>query len=223
MTARGSTNKVALTIAAFVVAFGGIAAQAADGLAKWRVGQHYQLLPEPLAPAVTSGKVEVAEVFWYGCAHCAALDPVLEGWNSSKPAFIEFVRVPVIWGPPHRQHAKLYYTLQALRRPELHAKVFEVIHKDGAPLSDRDEVVAREMHFAFVSRYGITQQQFDAAYDSMTVAMNMQRAETFTRKAGVDNVPLMFVNGKYAASVGSAGGDPQLLALINDLAESEKR
>src|SRR5688572_2298628 len=102
--------------------FASVAYSAVD---QWRAGVNYRLLEKPQAPTVPSGKVEVAEVFWYGCGHCAALDPVLEQWNTAKPDYIEFVRVPVIWGQVHRQHAKLYYTLQVLRRPELHGKVFE--------------------------------------------------------------------------------------------------
>lgn len=220
MTPRRAFITIPAAVAALTFAVFGSAAEVPS---KWQAGRHYQLVPEPVPTSVATGKVEVAEVFWYGCSHCFALDPVLEEWKSGKAEYIEFARVPVIWGAVHRQHAKLYYTAQALRRSELHAKIFDAIHKEGAPLADRDEVVAREMHLAFFGAHGITQGQFDAAYDSMMVATNMQRAEAFTRKLGVDNVPLVFINGKYVASVGDAGGEAQLIALINDLAASEKR
>jgi protein dithiol oxidoreductase (disulfide-forming) len=210
------------TTAAFAaLAFAGVAA-AADPLAPWRVGVNYRLVENPQPPTVASGKVEVTEVFWYGCGHCFALDPVLEGWIPTKPDFIEFVRVPVIWQQVHRQHAKLYYTLQALHRLDLHPKVFDAIHTEGLLLTDRDESKARALQFAFLNRHGITQQQFDAVYDSMSVAMNIQRAENYTRSLGIDNVPSLFVNGKYATSVGEAGGDALLLTLLTNLAESEK-
>ena len=208
----------ASALAAFAVVAG-----AADALSKWRAGTDYQLLAEPVPPTVASGKVEVAEVFWYGCGHCLALDPVLEEWNKGKAPYIEFVRVPVIWGPQHRQHAKLYYTVQALKRPELHPMVFHAIHRENLPLADRDETVARAMQFEFFGRHGITEQQFNAAYDSMTVAMNVQRAEMLTRTLRVDSVPIVFVNGKYSAMVTPAGGEKQLIAVIDSLAESEKR
>lgn len=205
-----------------LAAFAGVAI-AADPLSKWQAGTHYHPLRNPVPPSVASGKVEVLEVFWYGCGHCFALDPVLEDWNKKKAPFIEFVRVPVIWGPQHRQHAKLYYTLQALRRPDLHARVFNTIHREGALLADHDEATARAIHLAFFVRHGITEEQFNAAYDSMTVAMNMQRAETLTKSLGVDSVPVMFVNGKYAALVTPAGGEAQLISVIDSLAASEKR
>jgi thiol:disulfide interchange protein DsbA len=189
---------------------------------QWRAGVNYRLLENPQPPVVKSGKVEVAEVFWYGCAHCAALDPALEKWNAAKADYIEFVRVPVVWGPVHRQHAKLYYTLQALRRPELHARVFETNHGEGFALSSQDDVKARALQFAFLNRHGVTEEQFDSAYDSMTVAMNVRRAEALTKEWRVDNVPLIFVHGKYVTSVSEAGGEPQLIALIDNLAAGEK-
>jgi|SRR5688572_22640554 len=200
-----------------------VGATAFSAVDQWRAGVHYRLLEKPQAPTVQSGKVEVTEVFWYGCSHCAALDPALEKWNSAKADYIEFVRVPVIWGPVHRQHAKLYYTLQALRRPDLHGKVFEAIHREGIPLSSQDEVKARAMQAAFCNQYGVSEQQFDEAYDSMTVAMNVRRAETLTRVLGVDNVPLVFIQGKYVTSVSEAGGETQLISLINNLAAGEKK
>jgi thiol:disulfide interchange protein DsbA len=200
-----------------------VASVAYPAVDQWRAGVNYQLLEKPQAPTVTSGKVEVTEVFWYGCGHCAALDPILEEWNTAKPDYIEFVRVPVIWGQVHRQHAKLYYTLQALRRPDLHGKVFEAIHREGFSLSSQDEVKARALQFAFCNRFGVTEQQFDAAYDSMTVAMNVRQAETFTRTRRVDNVPLVFIHGTFVTSVSEAGGEMQLISLINHLAAGEKQ
>src|SRR5689334_6320342 len=219
-----NSRRALVACAAFAsLAFTAMAAGAADALSAWKAGVNYRLLENPQPPTVAAGKVEVVEAFWYGCAHCFALDPLLERWKETKPAFIEFVRVPVIWSPLHRQHAKIYYTLQALHRPELHAEVFNAIHQKGMVLTDRDEARARAQQLVFFSSFSITPQQFDAAYDSMSVAMYMQRAENFTRTFHVDNVPTLFVNGKYATSVGEAGGEPQLIALINALAESEKR
>jgi len=197
-------------------------AAAAAALAKWQAGTNYKLVGNPQPPAVASGMVEVSEVFWYGCGHCFALDPSLEEWKKTKPAYVEFVRIPVIWGPAQRQHAKLYYTLLALHRPDLHSKVFDAIHKEGLQLSAREEVTARALHFAFLNREGVSEKDFDAAYDSMAVAVNMQRAEKLTQALSVASVPMMFVNGKYSTSVSDAGGTAEMLALVNDLAASEK-
>ena len=191
-------------------------------LSQWKAGTNYQLLAAPQPTSVAAGRVEVDEVFWYGCGHCYALDPALETWKAQKPAYIDFVRIPVIWGQAHRQHAKLYYTLQALHRPDLHTQVFDAIHQHGTPLSSRDDLEARAQQLAFLESKGVTEKEFNAAYDSMTVAVNMQRAEQLTKNYAIANVPTLIVNGKYSTGVGEAGGTEQLLSLINDLAASEK-
>jgi thiol:disulfide interchange protein DsbA len=198
-------------------------AAAAASLAKWQAGTNYQLLAAREPTNTEAGKVQVAEAFWYGCGHCYALDPTLERWNSEKPAYIEFIRIPVIWGVAHRQHAKLYYTVQALHRPELHTKVFDAIHREGLPLAARDEVEARAMQLAFFTSHGVSEQDFNAAYDSMSVAANVMRAEALTKRFAISSVPTMVVAGKYSTNATEAGGTPQLLSLINDLAASERK
>jgi len=198
------------------------AASAAAALSKWQAGTNYTLLEKPQPTSADAGKIEVNEVFWYGCSHCFALDPTLQSWNAGKPAYIQFVRIPVVWGPVHRQHAKLYYTLLALGRTDLHEKVFETIHKEGRILAAQTDDEARAQHKAFLMENGVSEKAFNDAYDSMSVATNLKRAEELTQRYAVASVPLMIVNGKYTTGVSQAGGNTELISLINDLAASEK-
>lgn len=191
---------------------------------RWKVGTHYK----PLVPAqptnATAGKVEIVEVFWYGCNHCYALDPFLETWKKNKPAYVEFVRVPVTWGPVHKQHAKLYYTMQSLGRDkDLHTKIFDTVHRTGNPLVGNDEAASLKVQLDFAKANGIKEADFMKAYNSFGVASAMQRAEQLTRRYQVEAVPVMVVSGKYTTDVGMAGGHSNLLALLNDLAAAEKR
>ncbi len=201
-----------------------LAAQDQLPAGRWQAGRHYK----PLVPAqptnVAGGKVEVLEVFWYGCGHCAALDPFLENWKAkSKPANVEFVRVPVTWSPGHIMHARLYYTLQAVGRDDLHPKVFDTIHRGGNMLLGTDEPSTFRTQLAWAKANGITEKAFTDAWQGMAVAVKLQQAADLVRRYKVDNVPLMAINGKYTTSVGEAGGHEPLLALINDLAAAEKR
>jgi protein dithiol oxidoreductase (disulfide-forming) len=190
---------------------------------KWKVGTNYS----PLVPAqptnVGAGKVEVVEVFWYGCPHCNALEPFIQSWVKNKPEYVELVRVPVMWGPVHRAHAKLFYLLRALNRADLDQKVFDMIHKDGNMLVANDEQVTRKMQLDFLKANGVSVEDFNKAWDSFTVSSSLQRAEQLTERYKVQGVPVIVVNGKYTTDVGMAGGPGQLLQLINDLAASEKQ
>jgi thiol:disulfide interchange protein DsbA len=200
------------------------AAPATKAMDKWTPGLNYTQLPSPQPTSVKPGKVEVLEVFWYGCGHCYALDPTLEEWKKTRPAYVEFVRVPVMWGPPHEQHARLYYTLMELDRLDLHSKVFDSIHKDHNLMMAQSDAEARAQQLAFCKSQGITEAAFNAAYDSPAVAANLQRAKEATFRYGVSGVPLIIVNGKYTTDVSMAGSDnTKLVAIINDLAASEKK
>src|SRR5262249_16613211 len=190
---------------------------------RWKPGQNY----DPLVPAqptgVGPGKVEVTEVFWLGCPHCFALEPFIQTWLKNKPPYIEFVRVPVMWGPAHRAHAHLFYSLVALNRQDLVQKAFETIQNQHQMLfgsSDEDTLKAQQ---AFAQANGVSAEDYSKAYNSFSVNSNLQRAEQLTQRYHVEGVPLIVVNGKYTTDVGKAGSQANLIQLIDDLAASEHK
>lgn len=192
---------------------------------KWQPGVNY----DPLVPAqptsVAPGKVEVLEVFWLACPHCYALEPYLKSWLKSKPAYVEFVRVPVMWQPMHRAHAHLYYTIEALGRPDLMNKAFETIHQDVdnrvPPLIGDSDEETLKVEQQWAVKNGVSADEFARAYNSFTVNSNLQRAEEITQRYRVQGVPLIAVNGKYTTDVAKAGGESKLIELINDLVAAE--
>jgi thiol:disulfide interchange protein DsbA len=192
---------------------------------RWIEGKNYTTLAAAQPTAAAIDKVEVVEVFWYACGHCFHFDPTLEEWRKHKPAYVEFVRLPVMWGSPvHQGHARLFYTLEALGKlDELHAAVFHEIHDNGHYLVDQDPVKTEQLQRAFLKEHGVSDADFDRTYRSFSVESKMHRAEDLTKRYKVAGVPAIIVNGKYTADVGSAGGEPQLIQLINDLAASEHK
>jgi thiol:disulfide interchange protein DsbA len=190
---------------------------------KWKPGVNYVPLVPAQPTSVPAGKVEVVEVFWFACPHCYALEPFIQNWLKNKPEYVEFVRVPVMWGPVHRAHARLFYILESLGRKDLDAKVFDTIHKEQNMLGGNDEASPQKVQRDFAVANGIKAEDFDKAWGSFTVNASLQRAQQLTERYHVDGVPLVVVNGKYETDVSKAGGPGQLLSLINDLAASEKR
>jgi thiol:disulfide interchange protein DsbA len=191
---------------------------------RWVVGTHYR----PLVPAqptnVSPGKVEVVEVFWYGCSHCYAFDPFLESWRKNLPPNIEFTRLPVMWSATHRAHAHLFYTLQALGKLEaLHSKVFNEIQVKNNPLAGSDDAATLKLQVAFAVANGISESDYTNAFKSFSVQTRLQQAQDLTTRYKVEGVPLVVINGKYVSDVGMAGGQANLISLINDLAAAEKR
>ena len=190
---------------------------------RWKAGTNYLPIVPAQPTSVGPDKVEVIEVFWYACPHCFDLEPYMQSWVKKKPAYVAFVRIPVMWGPVHRAHAHLFYTLQALQRSDLDQKVFETIHDEHNMLVGNDDVQTMNMQLKFAVAQGINAEAFKTAYNSFTVSSNLARAEELTARYHVEGVPLIVVNGKYVTDVGKAGGHPELIQLITDLVASEKR
>lgn len=192
---------------------------------RWKAGVNYL----PVVPTQTTGaepgQVEVLELFWYGCGRCYALDPALERWRQSKASYIKFVRVPVTWGQgPQRAQARLFYTLEALDKLDaLHAAVFDTVQKGSNLLVDADEARTLQLQLQFAKSQGIPEADYRRGYDSDAVNAALQRADELTRRYDVDTVPRLIVNGKYQTDAVMAGGQEQLLQLVDDLAASEKK
>jgi protein dithiol oxidoreductase (disulfide-forming) len=177
---------------------------------------------KPLVPAqptgVSPGQVEAVEIFWYGCPHCFALDPSVESWRKSgKAPYVQFVRVPAMWNDMLKTHARLFYTVEALGKlEELHPIIFREINVSRNLLDSTDKIVA------FLGQHGVTADEYKKAANSFAVEAKLRRAEELNRRYRVQGVPMVVVNGKYTADVGSAGGNQQLLQLIDELAARER-
>jgi protein dithiol oxidoreductase (disulfide-forming) len=209
------------------VALERVAALPAEGqlpVTKWVAGTNYKVLSPAQPTDASPGKVEVIEFFWYACPHCSVLDPYIENWRKLKPAYVDFVRMPVMWGEAHRAHARLFYTLQALGKlDELHAKVFEQIQKQQDPLYVAgNEQATLQDQLRFAKANGISESDFLTAYNSFGVQTNLQKADDLARRDRIEGVPAIVINGKYESDVGMVGSQDNLIQLINDLAGSEK-
>jgi protein dithiol oxidoreductase (disulfide-forming) len=192
---------------------------------KWVAGTNYKVIAPAQPTDVSPGKVEVIEMFWYGCPHCFALDPTIESWRKNKAPYIEFVRVPVMWDEVHRAHAKLFYTLQALGKlDQLHGAVFNEIQSTGDALYVAgDAQGTQRVQVQFARTHGIDPTEFLKAYSSFAVQTALEKADDLGRRYKIDAVPTIVIDGKYESDVAQAGGQDNLMRLINDLAASEKR
>ncbi len=178
-------------------------------------GIEYKRLPSPM-PTVDPKKIELLELFWYGCPHCYRFEPKLKKWLKKKPANVVFVRVPAIFNPRWGFHAKVYYTAEVLGvLDKLHDALFEAIHVQRKQMKTVEEV--RKL---FV-RYGVKPKDFDKAFASFMVDAKVRRAKDLTRRYGISGVPSLVVNGKYVTDgpmASSAGG---MLKVVDYLIEKE--
>ncbi len=224
----GARNTILAAVASTMAAAAPAAAAAnLTAPTLWQEGVNYTRLVPAQPTAVPAGQVEVLEFFWYACPHCYAIDPLVESWKKTKPAYISFSRVPVTWSEGHRSLARLYYTLESLGKlDQLHGEVFKEIHVNGDPLvaSDPNDVAATErLQAAFVKKFGISEDAFKKAYHSFSVETALQRADQLVQRYRIDGVPTFVVNGKYVADVRTAGAPERLISLVDDLAAQEHK
>lgn len=201
-----------LLVVLATVSSAGLAATPAER-PPFALNRHYFQLLEP-QPVSTGDKIEVTELFWYGCPHCYDLEPYLEEWLKNKPADAQFVRVPALWSQKTWEfHARVYYTFEALGiLDKVHREFFDENHK-------RKRIRDLNQLFPFLEKNGIDKKQFLDAYDSFAVDSKVRHSKLVSQKSGADGVPAIVVDGKYRASLSSAGGHDKLLMLINYLVE----
>jgi protein dithiol oxidoreductase (disulfide-forming) len=193
----------------------------------WQEGVNYTRLVPAQPTSVPTGQVEVLEFFWYACPHCFALDPMVESWKKTKPAYVTFTRVHVLWNDGHRALARLYYTLESMGKiDQLHGEIFKEIHVNGNPLVAADPANGPEserIQTAFVKKFGVSDVDFKKAYHSMPVDLALQKADELVQRYRIDGVPRFVINGKFIADVASAGSAERLMPLVGDLATAEHK
>lgn len=184
--------------------------------ALWAVeeGIDYAVL-EPAQPTETGDQVEVLEVFWYGCPHCWHLEPVMTQWVAAKPAGVAFRLMPAT-GPRWEPHARAYYAAESLGKLDVfHEALFKAMQVQHRPIMTENDLVK------FAGEIGIDPEQFRAAYESFYVETRVRKAEEMGRRYGIDGVPALIINGKYRTSPSQAGGQDQMLQVLNTLVGQE--
>lgn len=196
-----------------LVAFSLVLASLGARAANWEAGVHYFELSNP-QPVQTGEKIEVLELFWYGCPHCYALEPFIENWAENKPENAEYVLMPGIFRKDTQFHARAFYTFEALDiTGKVHRDFYDEIHQRGNRIYNLAGLTE------FAAKHGVASEEFTDAYDSFAVDANVRNAQNMFRKYEATGVPTIIIDGHYRVTVSSAGGHEQLLDLINFLVE----
>ncbi|HTY92443.1 MAG TPA: thiol:disulfide interchange protein DsbA/DsbL [Steroidobacteraceae bacterium] len=219
-----------------LVALFGLAATAlplaASGQTPWIEGTHYFTITPSLHTNVPAGKVEVTEVFSYGCPHCSDFRPVAKRLKASLPPNAVFTLVPASFNPaedwPMFQRA--YVTAEILGVAErAHDGIFDAIWKSGElavvdSQTNRLRSPAPSIEDAakvYNKLTGVPVDKFVAVSQSFAVDVKMKADDAFVLHGLIDSTPTIVVNGKYRLTVTSAGGSDQVLKLVAFLVDKE--
>ncbi|MDR0564284.1 MAG: thiol:disulfide interchange protein DsbA/DsbL [Azoarcus sp.] len=176
----------------------------------------FTVLKNPVS-VEAGGKIEVLEFFHYACNHCRDFDPALSKWLEKLPDDVAFSRVPAPWNPALEELGRLYYALQAVKRLDLHEKIFAAVQEERLPLN-RPETV-RE----WVGRHKLDVPAFMDAYQSFGVQTQVQRTKQLYQSYRVDAVPTMAVGGRFLTSMSLAKGRENTLRVVDQLIDKVRR
>jgi thiol:disulfide interchange protein DsbA len=192
----------------------GMTAQAADEPIE--AGKQYVELSNPV-PVAVPGKIEVVEMFWYGCPHCYAFEPTLNPWVEKLPADVNFVRIPAMFGGIWDVHGQMFLTLETMGvEHKVHTAVFDAIHKEHKMFKTPEEMAD------FVATQGVDKTKFLETYKSFAVTGKVAKDKKLAAQYQVTGVPTMIVNGKYRFDLGTAGGPDAVLKVAEQLIAKER-
>ncbi len=171
----------------------------------------------PPVPTSNPDKIEVVELFWYGCPHCYRLEPALQRWLRNKPADVEYVRVPAILPESWALLARAYYAAESLGVVEqIHQPLFDAYHAERRPLRTEDQVAE------FFADQGVDKEAFRRAFRSFAVDGKVRKAKNLTKRYGINGVPALIVNGRWRTGPSLTRTNANLMRVLNQLIEQER-
>jgi thiol:disulfide interchange protein DsbA len=200
--------------------------------ANWEPGKHYTVLPQAQRTNVPAGKVEVMEVFSYGCPACNRFQPVMKKIKSSLPANAQIVYLPASWQPSENWplFQRAYLTAQSLgiadkTHDEMYKAIWEtgelgIIERDGRTL--KRQLPSIDDAAKFYQRVaGVKAADFVNAAKSFSVDMKMKQADAQIVAMKVSGTPTLVVNGKYRINNENMSTTNEIVELVKFLVDKE--
>lgn len=209
-----------------------IVAVPAHAASTWIAGQHYVQLGQIQHTTVAAGKVEVLEVFSYGCPGCNQFQPLMEKLKVSLPGNAQMAFLPASFKPDEDwvMFQRAYFTAQALGIADrTHQSIFDAVWKTGElsyldpntrrikkPLPTIDDAAK-----CYERLTGVKADAFLAVSRSFGVDTKMKAADAQVFAMQVPGTPCIVVNGKYRVNLDSISSEGELIELVKYLVGKE--
>jgi protein dithiol oxidoreductase (disulfide-forming) len=200
----------------------------------WLEGTNYVQLDQVQQTHVAAGRVEVLEVFSYGCPACNAFQPLIEKLERSLPANAQMVFLPASFSTaedmPMFQRA--FFAAQSLGvAAQAHQAIFDAVWKTGElAVVDPDTGRLRsrlptleDAARCYARLTGVKQDDFLKAAGSFGVATQMRVADTQVVSMRVPGTPCLIVNGKYRVELGSLKSRDDVIDVVKFLVGKESQ
>ena len=182
-------------------------------------GSHYTELRNPVKTR-DPAKIEVIEVFWYGCGFCFSFQPLIENWAANAADDVDFVRMPAMWNQLMGIHAQAFYTAEALDALDImHEHIFTAYHIERNRLQSEDQIAD------LFADHGIAEADFRTTFNSFGVRTRVNQVRSRMPAYQVQSTPNIVVNGKYLVTTNQTTVLTQhdMLAVVDFLVQKERR
>lgn len=185
--------------------------------AEFELNRDYKLVLKPQPPS-HQNTVEVVEFFSYACPGCYALEPTLESWLITKPKYVSFDRIPVIYHLEWYPLAKAYYTAKVLHvANRITPILFATAHQGQQDLTNPATLSL------FFQKEGVKAEDFSNTYHFLPgIDSQVSQGDQLMRQYGITVIPTFVINGLYQTDLRFSKGDPhRLMQIINFLIAQE--
>lgn len=174
---------------------------------RWIEGQHYVTIPGGQQAELQPGKIEVAEVFSYGCIHCYQARDVIEKLRGALPADAYMTYVHASFRPDEGwpMYQRAWYTAQAMSiGTATHEAMFKAVWETfelgvvDAAGNPRKPLPTIEQAAKFYARAGkVKEADFVKVARSAGVEAKIKRADAQIKAWRIPGTPAVVVNGRY--------------------------
>jgi thiol:disulfide interchange protein DsbA len=211
-----------------------ILAPLAQAAQTWTEGTNYDVLTPAQHTNVPTGKVEVMEVFSYGCPACNGFQPVIAALEHSLPANAQMVFLPASFKPEEdwAMLQRAYFTAQALGiSSRTHGAMFDAVWKTGE-LAIVDTATGRlknpqpsiaDAAKCYERLTGVKSDVFLATARSFNVDVKMKSADAQIIAMRVPGTPCIVVNGKYRVNLDSLHSAEDVVGVVRFLVDKESQ
>jgi protein dithiol oxidoreductase (disulfide-forming) len=200
----------------------------------WVEGKHYIKVPGGQTAEAKPGKIEVAEVFSYGCIHCYRAQENVAKLATTLPAdaYMTYVHAAFMPAQAWPMYQRAWYTAQSMGIGEAnHHKMFAAVWETGeVPLLDkatnrvRSPLPTIQDAARFYARAAkVKEADFLKVANSPAVNSQMARADQLIKSWGVNGTPALVVNGRYQINGDVVSSWTDMQGIVVFLISQERR
>lgn len=155
----------------------------------------YVVIPDGKPWQPLDGRIEVVEVFSYGCIHCFNLQRLIDPWQRRQPSDVRLSYLPAVFSASD-SFARGFFAARSLGLEDGHHAMFSAVHEQGR--LPRSGASVEAVAAVYADRPGAPPAaRLVAAMGSPEVDKQMNAARNFAARSGVEGTPTLIINGRY--------------------------